>query len=149
MEANSMKVESMPSQEYELFKWSCFDRSFHAVHDGLNVDALLSLTGEELERAEELLLVALPYTTDCRPFQAAGYLKLTAARPDLAVRFASETEPEHVRAWSAWALYQMDPRPEYPAYLTEAAARSKKAPFHHEIEWCDQDCRRAHQNFRN
>jgi hypothetical protein len=80
----------MPSEDFERFRWSCFDPSFYAGHDGLDVAALRRLTGSERAEAERLVLEALPTTTDERPIQAAGYLKLQAASAILKQRLASD-----------------------------------------------------------
>ncbi|MHA2061746.1 MAG: HEAT repeat domain-containing protein [Candidatus Sifarchaeia archaeon] len=54
-----------------------------AWHDGLDVNAINSLTGEEKEEAEHLLIEALQKSNDYRPIVGLGYLRSKKALPIL------------------------------------------------------------------
>jgi hypothetical protein len=112
----------MASKDFEDFRWSCFDPSFHAVRNGLDVAALLRLTGDERAEAERLVLDALPSTIDSRPIQAAGYLRLQAAREILKQRLATNFDGERVynRVNTAEALHRIEAWPGATAVVVEA-----------------------------
>jgi hypothetical protein len=116
----------MPSEDFERFRWSCFDRSFGAGHDGLDVDALLRLTGDERTQAEALVLdVIASGSADERAIQAAGWLRLNAAAPYLKHRV--EAEPDAI--WSstridiAVALHRIEQYPRAAGILIEELNR--------------------------
>src|SRR3972149_6133024 len=70
----------MPSKDYQDFVSSCFPASWGADHDGLNFDALLRLSGNELSEAEKLILQAIRKPGHSNnSIEAAGYLRLQAA----------------------------------------------------------------------
>jgi hypothetical protein len=100
----------MASQEFERFRWSCFDNSFHATREGLDVEAALSLPGAERIEAEALILRALQQTDDSRPFIAAGVLRIAAASPILKARLASgfRSGYGYLRVHASHALYQIE-----------------------------------------
>ncbi len=107
----------MASKDFEDFRWSCFDPSFYAHHDGLNVAALRRLAGDERAEAERTILAVLPNTTDVRPIQAAGYLKLHAASEPLKQRLATDLdgkERPYNRVEAALALHRIEG---YPAAI--------------------------------
>ena len=73
----------MKSFNWDRFYESFFGDPYIAWHDGLDVDALNSLTGEEKEEAENLLLDALQKTNDYRPIVGLGELRSKKALPIL------------------------------------------------------------------
>jgi hypothetical protein len=104
----------MPSKDFEDFDYSCFDPSFGAVHNGLDVPALLRLKDQERVEAEHLVLRAIETDIDLRPICAAGYLKLLSASHTLRQRLGSpfDNGREYNRVHVAWALYQIEQHPE-------------------------------------
>ncbi len=112
----------MARKGFEDFRWSCFDPSFHAVRNGLDLAALLRLTGDERAEAERLVLEALPTTVDSRPIQAAGYLRLQAASEILKQRLATNFDGERVynRVNTAEALHRIEAWPAATAVVVEA-----------------------------
>jgi hypothetical protein len=105
----------MPSEDFEAFYFSCFDRSYGAVHNGLDVPALLRLKDQERVEAEQLIVKAIETVIDCdRPIRAAGHLKLKSAIQPLRQRLGSpiDTGREYNRVQAAWALYQIEQYPE-------------------------------------
>ena len=100
----------MPSKDFQDFFYSCFDSSFGAVHDGLNVAALSRLTGEERAEAERLVLRSVEVEIDSRPIRAAGYMKLHSANGILRQRLTSPIDNHRLynRVHTAWALYQIE-----------------------------------------
>lgn len=133
----------MASKAFEMFLWSCFDNSFHAVHDGLDVPSLMELTGEEKEDAGRRILEALPVTEDIRPIEAAGYLRLVKSKAALTERIHSEAESDMIRLWAAWALFQIEPGMEYIEILTNL--RDHADPFlmdENMASWCLNDCKK-------
>lgn len=101
----------MPTKAFDDFLFSCFDTSFPAVHDGLNVEALLALEGAEREEAARLILDAISATRDARPMIAAAYLSLAEAAPLLRARLTDGTATPYTRIWTAWALYRLSREP--------------------------------------
>ena len=99
----------MKSKSFEQFKYSCFDPSFGAGRNGLDVGALLDLTGPEREEAKRLILEALATTTDSRPIQAAGWLQVKAAEPILRGRLGADRDWDrpYLRVDAALALYRI------------------------------------------
>lgn len=80
----------MPSKAFDRFVFSCFDTSFAADHDGLDVDALRALEAER-EEAARLVLDVLRTTRESRPIIAAAYLALPEAIPLLRARLADSS----------------------------------------------------------
>jgi hypothetical protein len=98
------------SSQFERFRVSCFDDSFGATRDGLDVEAVLSLSGSERAEAEALVLSSLPQTNDSRPIIAAGVMRIAAASPILKARFCSGFDSRHedLRVHVAHALYLIE-----------------------------------------
>jgi HEAT repeat protein len=65
----------MKSYNWDRFYESFFGNPYMAWHDGLDVDALNSLTGEENEEAERLLIEALQKSNDYRPIVGLGEIR--------------------------------------------------------------------------
>lgn len=103
-------MKKKASENFDRFRWSCFDDSFGATRDGLDVKATTSLIGDERAHAESLILDALKQTKDSRPFVAAGVLHLPTASPILKRRLASGFGPgyDYLRVHAAHALYQIE-----------------------------------------
>lgn len=98
------------SRQFERFRFSCFDDSFGATRDGLDVEAALSLSGSERAEAEALVLSSLMWTNDSRPFKASGVLRIGAASPILKARLSSGFASRHecLRVHAAHALYLIE-----------------------------------------
>lgn len=73
----------MKSHNWGRFYESFFGDAYMAWHDGLDVDALNSLTREEKDEAEQLLLDALNKGDDYRPIVGLGELRSRKALPIL------------------------------------------------------------------
>ncbi|NTU61823.1 MAG: hypothetical protein HGB05_00090 [Chloroflexi bacterium] len=118
----------MPSQTFQDFYQSCFDTSFGATRDGLNVQALLNLEGDELAEAERLVLQAVETSVDPRPLCAAGYLKLQAAGAILKRRLKSSVDVGRVdnRVHIAWALHQIERYPESARIVVDVLTHTPK-----------------------
>lgn len=101
----------MPSKAFNDFTFSCFDTSFPAVHNGLNVEALLALEGAEREEAARLITDAIPTARDARPIMAAAYLSLVEAIPLLRARLTDGAATPDTRIWTAWSLYRLSRDP--------------------------------------
>ena len=98
------------SRQFERFRVSCFDDSFGAWRDGLDVEAARSLSGSERAEAEALVLSSLPQTNDSRPFIASGVMRIGAASPILQERLCSgfSSRHEYLRVHAAHALYLIE-----------------------------------------
>ena len=98
------------SREFDRFRVSCFENSFGATRDGLDVEAALSLSGVERIEAETLIVKSLEQTNDSRPFIAAGVMRIEAAAPILKARLAAGLGSgyESLRVHAAHALYQIE-----------------------------------------
>ncbi len=116
----------MPSEFFERFRYSCFNRSFHAVHDGLDLEALYALEGDELRQAGALLLEAVETTPDSRPIIAAGLLRLGAAAPALKRRLDSHIDDDHLynRVEAALSLYQIGGDEDYAGIIIDVLERA-------------------------
>ena len=101
----------MASQAFERFSWSCFDGSWHAQREGLDTLALLSLAGDERLEAESMILDAIRTTTDTRPYEAAGWLRLPKAA-ELLKQQLTEPNPPKLIISAAWALHRIEQWPE-------------------------------------
>jgi hypothetical protein len=100
----------MPSENFEEFYFSFFDDSFGALHNGVNISALLALKGEELKKATNLILEAIS-VPDCdyRPIIGAGYLRLQEAVPRLEYILKNDApERSSKLIWTARSLYQIN-----------------------------------------
>lgn len=118
----------MPSQAFQNFYQSCFDTSFGATLDGLNVQALQNLTGDELAEAERLILQAIETSVDSRPLRAAGYLKLQSASAALKQRLSSAIDAgrSYNRVHIAWALFQIEKYPQAAGIIVDILVRTPK-----------------------
>jgi len=96
-----------PSEAFDRFYRSCFEDSFHAVHDGLDHDALQALNGLERAEMERCLLEALSADRDTysRPVIALGYLRSTASISRLTARLAQASGVDRIE--TALALYRI------------------------------------------
>ena len=101
----------MASQALARFSWSCFDGSWHAQREGLDTEALLSLAGDERLEAKSMILDAIRTTTDTRPYEAAGWLRLPEAAELLKQRL-TEPNPPQLIVTAAWALHRIEQWPE-------------------------------------
>jgi hypothetical protein len=122
------EVIFMPSKAFQDFYHSCFDTSFGATRDGLNIQALLNLTGNELAEAEQLVLQAIETSVDSRPLRAAGYLKLRAASAALKQRLNSAVDAgrPYNRVHMAWALFQIEKYPLAAEIIVDVLIRTPK-----------------------
>ena len=91
----------MKSYNWDRFYESFFGDPYMAWHDGLDVDALNSLTREEEEEAEHLLLDALQKSNDYRPIVGLGELRSKTALPILKEKLKSLSGRALVDAASA------------------------------------------------
>jgi HEAT repeat protein len=73
----------MKSYNWDRFYESFFGDPYMAWHDGLDVDALNSLTREEKKETEHILLDALQKSNDYRPIVGLGELRSKKALPIL------------------------------------------------------------------
>jgi hypothetical protein len=99
----------MPSESFEKFYFSFFDNSFGAIHNGVNISALLALEGKELKKATKLILEALS-EADCdnRPIIGAGYLKLRESVPRLEYIIKQDAPARSPKlVWTARSLYKI------------------------------------------
>lgn len=83
------------SEAFERFRKSnFFGNPFSAIHDGLDTQALTSLDGDDLAKAEALLIKALPEGRaviglgEIRSKKAEAPLRKLAGRPEIAVEVA-------------------------------------------------------------
>lgn len=102
----------MPSKNFENFKFSFFDTSFGAVHDGIDKNALLALKGDERKEAENLLLEAIKTSEDDRPLMGVGYLELKQASEIIKKRLDSGFKWNSNTVWAAWALWKIEKYPQ-------------------------------------
>ena len=116
------------SSQFERFRYSCFDNSYGASRDGLDVEAALSLSDSERTEAEALVLNVLPHTNDSRPFTAAGIMKISAASPILKARMNSGFSPEYdyLRVEAAHALYLIEKWGDAPALIVDILKNTPK-----------------------
>ncbi len=107
---NMVSTPMSVSEEFEHFRASCFDNSFGARRDGLDVEAALSLSGNERATAEAMIVNALEQTDDSRPFIAAGVMRISAAAPIIKNRLRSGFRSSYrcLRVHAAHALYQIE-----------------------------------------
>ncbi|HKP54055.1 MAG TPA: HEAT repeat domain-containing protein [Chloroflexia bacterium] len=95
----------MSSLAWDRFYESYFGDPYMAWHDGLDSQALLSLDGEELERAEQMLIDALG-SSDYRP--AAGLATLRSANAADKLKEALPDAPPSAAIRTAHALWQIE-----------------------------------------
>jgi HEAT repeat protein len=118
------------SPEFEFFRASCFDDSFGATRDGLDVEAALSLSGSERAEAEALVLSSLPQTNDSRPFTASGVMRIGAASPILKARLCSgfASRHEYLRVHAAHALYLIEKWSDAATTIIDVLKDTPKTP---------------------
>jgi HEAT repeat protein len=109
----------MPSQYFEQFYESCFDKSFGIVRNGVNEKAILNLQGDELKEAERLLLQSLGTDKDSysRPVIALGILRSKEAVEPLKKRL--ETAAGIDRIQIALALFRIENYPEAESIIID------------------------------
>jgi hypothetical protein len=119
-----------PSREFERFCVSCFDDSFGATRDGLDVEAALSLSGSERAESDALVLSSLPQTNDSRPFIAAGVMRIGATSPILKARLCSgfNSRHEYLRVHAAHALYLIEKWSDAATTIIEVLEDTPKTP---------------------
>lgn len=100
----------MKSYNWDRFYESFFGDPYMAWHDGLDVDALHSLTSEEREEAERLLLDALKKSDDYRPIVGLGVLRSKKALPRLKEKLKGLSGRALVDAASALRKIEGDDR---------------------------------------
>jgi HEAT repeat protein len=91
----------MKSYNWDRFYESFFGDPYMAWHDGLDVNALNSLTSEEKEEAEHLLIEALQKGNDYRPIVGLGELRSKKALPIIKEKLKDLSGRELVDAASA------------------------------------------------
>lgn len=98
------------STTFERFRVSCFDNTFGATRDGLDIEATEALIGGEREKAEGMILDSLVDTNDSRPIIASGVMRICAAAPILKERLRSgfESRYNYLRVHAAHALYRIE-----------------------------------------
>lgn len=106
----------MSSKDWNLFYESYFGDSYMAWHDGLDENALLSLTGEEREQAEKLLIAALG-TSDYRP--ASGLAALQSSEAASKLKEDLPNSSGSARIQTARALWQIEKYPPAEKALVE------------------------------
>ncbi|HEX8221385.1 MAG TPA: HEAT repeat domain-containing protein [Chloroflexia bacterium] len=102
----------MPSSNWDDFYESFFGDPYTAWHDGLDIQALLALEGEEREEAERLLLQALG-SGDSRPARGLEELRSHKAVAPLKEQLETATGTTLVNtARALWELEQYPPAAE-------------------------------------
>ena len=100
----------MASAAFERFRFSFFE-DLDSPRNGLDVKALAALEGEELSRAEDMLLQYLP---DTRAAIGLGALGSRRAEPALVQLFeAGQSSDSSGRIYLAKALWQIRPNPRW------------------------------------
>jgi HEAT repeat protein len=97
----------MPSAAWDRFYESYFGDPYMAWHDGLDEGALLSLEGEELERAEQMLTDALG-SGDYRAPAGLAALRSKNALDALKEKLPHASGSDEVQ--TALAIWRIDPR---------------------------------------
>lgn len=95
----------MPSENWNRFYESYFGDPYMAWHDGLDESALLSLTGEERDRAEQMLTDALD-SSDHRP--AAGLAALRSPEAATSLKAALSGASGTAKVQTALALWRIE-----------------------------------------
>lgn len=123
MIARIYEPASMPSPEFERFRYSFFEDPLSA-RDGLDLAALEALTGQEKAAAEDLLLQYLP---GMRGVIGLGLLKSQRARRPLEDLLARNTDTDlsSKPVYLATALWQIAPDPRWLAVVTRALATAQ------------------------
>lgn len=108
----------MASAAFERFRFSFFEDAGSA-RDGLDIEALSALEGEERARAEDMLLQYLP---DTRGVIGLGVLRARAAEPALSEVLESEQRAgiSGQLIYVATALWQIRPNPRWLGAVAEA-----------------------------
>lgn len=102
------------SQDYDRFIKSCFPKNYGDWHDGLDVEALLNLTGYERWKAERLILRGIK-NNNSTSIDAAGILKMKSASKLLKnnlQKMLVEKKHHSEVVNIAWALYKIESYPE-------------------------------------
>lgn len=117
----------MPSEHFTRFYASCFENSFHAVHDGLDYEALRQFNAAEQRQIIRLLLQALgtPIDTHSRPVIALGYLRVKEAARILEERLVTSSGYDRVE--TALALYRINTYPPAIRVVVDVLAQT---PLH-------------------
>jgi len=138
----------MSSKDFQDFLSSCFPKTWGEDHDGLNYNALLRLTGDELLQAEKLILKGVSKTWGTnRTIEAAGCLRLQSASKLLkkellvtkikrAVAFLfilpillwHEYYQERI-VTIAWSLYQIEKYPKSLGIIISELEKTKRKQF--------------------
>jgi len=100
----------MKSYNWDRFFESFFGDPYMAWHDGLDVNAINSLTSEEKEEAELLLIETLQKSNDYRPIVGLGELRSKNALPILKEKLKSLSGRALVDAASALRKIEGDDR---------------------------------------
>jgi hypothetical protein len=105
----------MSSKDYDQFIWSCFPNDMHAWREGLQFESLLRLTGNERQKASELILSNLQSflhgaKVEKRVIESAGWLQLHDATPYL-VNLLEISQDLDLRAQIGLALHRIQTFP--------------------------------------
>jgi HEAT repeat protein len=96
----------MPSPTFNAFYESFFGDPYMAWHDGLDVNSLLALTGDERSEAEKLLLENL---ADPRCVTGLGYIQTREALPKLREMLPTAGDYQRTRIVAAiWRITRDD-----------------------------------------
>ena len=114
----------MPSATWDRFYDSYFGDPYMAWHDGLDEDALLSLEGEELERAEQMLTDALD-SGDYRAPAGLAALRSEKVLDKLKQKLPQASGSDEVQ--TALAIWRIDPK--YLPAANTLVRVLKTAPF--------------------
>jgi HEAT repeat protein len=125
----------MASGDFERFRFSFFEDAYF-WRDGLDTDALATLTGDERARAEHMLIDYLP---DTRGVVGLGVLRSRRAEPKLVQMFEAELQGRKVSDLAAKgllspyvvvalakALWLIRPDPRWSAALIDALAFNRE-----------------------
>ncbi|MEA5078237.1 MAG: hypothetical protein VB013_06665 [Anaerolineaceae bacterium] len=98
----------MKSSNFDKFFESCFGSSFYIIREGVDEKAILGLSGNEKQEAENLLLLNLETEKDSysRPVIALGLLKSKKAIKPLKNRLAVAQGTDLIQ--TALALYRIE-----------------------------------------
>lgn len=122
----------MSSENFEKFKFSFFDDSFGAHHNGADSNALLALEGDERKQAEDILINAIKTTEDDRPFIGVVDLKLSQASEIIKKRLSNGFKSENTMLWAVMALWEIE---RYPGALSIIINVYKSKIYDESIRW--------------
>ena len=101
------------SQDYQEFYQHVFGDYRYYYYNGLPEKAINRLSGEERQKAEELILQAVnKRNSDERPIRAVGLFKLQEAIPMLK-RLIEKNNKSGIRISAAWALFKIENDQQY------------------------------------